>query len=102
MCKVHLSQKLKKGYRYENQFWNPGFTDWFRQLCGYQYLYYEILCYLVSSYSTFFSNYLKNSTQILRPHKENSKVSFNDTLLNFGHCSMETGQQKSGFTFFST
>ena len=36
--------------------------------------YYEILCYIVSAYSPFFSNLLN----------KNLKVSFNDTLLNFG------------------
>ena len=48
------SPKLKTGYRYENQFWNPGFTNGVRQLCGYQYFCNEILFYLGSLYSPFF------------------------------------------------
>ena len=62
------SPKLKTGYRYENQFWNPGFTDGFRQFCGYQYFCYEILCYLVSSYSPFFLNLLKFVKKIFYLH----------------------------------
>ena len=32
----------------------------------------------------FFKSLKSKSTQMLRPQKENSGVSFNDTLLNFG------------------
>ena len=39
----HQSPKLKTGHRYENRFWNPGFTNEVRQFCGYQYLCYEQL-----------------------------------------------------------
>ena len=53
--------KLKTGYRYENQFWNPGFTDGFRQFCGYKYFCYEILFYIVSLYSPFFANLLNQN-----------------------------------------
>ena len=31
-----LSPKLKTGYRYENQFLNPGFTNGFTQFCRYR------------------------------------------------------------------
>ena len=37
------SWKLKTGYCYESQFWNPGFVHGVRQFCGYQYFCYEIL-----------------------------------------------------------
>ena len=59
LLKHSRATKLKTGYRYENQFWNPGFTDGFRQFCGYQYFCYEILCYLVSHILHFFES-LKN------------------------------------------
>ena len=76
------SPKLKTGYRYENQFWNPGFTNGFTQFCRYRYFCFEILYYLVSSYFTIFFESLKSkSTQIIRPKKGNSGVSFNDILL---------------------
>ena len=39
---------------------------------------------------------------MLRPQKGNFEVSFNDTLLNFGLCSMETVQQNGRFTLFSS
>ena len=39
---------------------------------------------------------------MLRPQNGNSGVSFNDTLLNFGLCSMETVQQNGRFTLFSS
>jgi len=55
------SPKLKTGYRYENKFWNPGFTDGFRQFCRYQYFCHEILYYLVSSYSPLFTNLLNQN-----------------------------------------
>ena len=60
---VVQSPKLKTGYRYENQFLNPGFTSGFWQLCGYQYFCYEILFYLVSSYSPILSNFLNQNLQ---------------------------------------
>ena len=52
--KKRRSPKLKTGYRCIKQFWNPGFTNGVRQFCRYQYFSYEILFYLVSSYSRFF------------------------------------------------
>ena len=42
-----LSPKLKTGYSYKNQFWNPSFKNGVRQFCGYQYFCYKILFYLV-------------------------------------------------------
>ena len=60
------------------------FTNGVRQFCGYQYLSYEILFYLVSEYSPFFQFLKSKSTQMLRPQKGNFGVSFNNTLLNFG------------------
>ena len=39
---------------------------------------------------------------MLRPQKGNSRVSFNDTPLNFELCSMETVQQNGRFTLFSS
>ena len=44
----------------------------------------EISFYLFSSYSPLFKSFKSKSTIMLRPHKGNSRVSFNDTLLNFG------------------
>ena len=52
--------------------------------CEYQYFYYEILFYLVSSYSPFFRYLKSKSTRILRHQKDNSGVKFNNTLLRFG------------------
>ena len=47
--------------------------------------------------------YLKSkSTQMISPQKGNSGVLSNDTLLNFGLCSMETVQQNGRFTLFSS
>jgi len=64
------SPKLKTGYRYENQFWNPGFTNGLTQFCRYRYFCFKILYYLVSSYFTIFFESLKSkSTQIIRPQK---------------------------------
>ena len=45
----------------ENQFQYPGFTNGVRQFCGFQYFCYEILFYLVSSYSPFLSNLLNQN-----------------------------------------
>ena len=44
----------------------------------------EISFYLFSSYSPLFKSFKSKSTIMLRPHKGNSRVQFNDTLLNFG------------------
>ena len=44
----------------------------------------EISFYLFSPYSPLFKSFKSKSTIMLRPHKGNSRVSFNDTLLNFG------------------
>ena len=46
----------------------------------------EISFYLFSSYFPLFKSFKSKSTIMLRPHKGNSRVSFNDTLLNFGLC----------------
>ena len=43
MFMYRQSPKLKTGYRYENQFYNPGFTNGVRQFCEYQYFCNEIL-----------------------------------------------------------
>ena len=47
------AQNLRQGVVMKN----PGFTDGFRQFCGYQYFCYEILYYLVSSYFPFFKSF---------------------------------------------
>ena len=74
------SWKLKT----ENQFWNPGFTNGIRQICGYQCFCCVILFYLVCLYSPYFSiSYIK-STHMLKPLKGKLGVSFNDDLSNFG------------------
>ena len=39
---------------------------------------------------------------MLRPQNGNLGVSFNNTLLNFGLCSMDTVQQNGRFTLFSS
>ena len=52
-----------------------------RQFCGCQYFNYEIF---VSSYSPFFSNLSNQNLQNVKTPKRNSRVSLNDTLLNFG------------------
>ena len=63
------SPKLKTGYRYENQFWIPGFTNGVRQFCGYQKFCYEILFYSVSSYSPFLLNLLNQNLQNFKTPK---------------------------------
>ena len=62
----YQSLKLKTGYRYENQFWNPGFTKGVRQFCEYQYFCFDQFFYLVSPYSPSLNS---KSTQMLRPQK---------------------------------
>ena len=55
---------------------------------------YEILFYLVSSYSPFLSNLLNQNLQNeIRLQKGNSGVLFNDTLLNFGLSSLGVPEQ---------
>ena len=49
----------------------------------------------------FFESLKTKSTQMHTP-KGNLGVSFNDSLLNFGLCSMETVQQNGRFTLFSS
>jgi len=39
-------------------------------------------------FSIFFESLKSKSTQMSRPQKGNSEVSFNDTLLNFGLCTL--------------
>ena len=46
--------------------------------------------YLVSLYSPFFESLRSKSTQILKRQKGNSGVSFNDTLLNFCLCIVQS------------
>ena len=82
--KVPQSPKLKTGNRYENKFWNPGFTNGVRQFCGYQYFCFEILFYLVSSYSSFFSNLWNQIYTNVKTPKRKLGRFVNDTLLNFG------------------
>ena len=53
----------------ENQFQYPGFTNGVRQFCGFQYFCYEILFYLVSSYSPFLSNLLNQNLQNVKTQK---------------------------------
>ena len=57
-CKVYTTEwqipKFKTRFCYENQFYIPGFLIRVRHFCGYQYLCYEILFHLVSSYYPFF------------------------------------------------
>ena len=45
---------------------------------------YEILFHLVSLYSPFLLNLLNQNLQNGKSQKGNSRVSFHDTLLNFG------------------
>jgi len=59
------SPKLKTGYRYENQFWNPGFTNGLTQFCRYRYFCFEILFYLILYILPFLSNLLDQNL-----HKE--------------------------------
>ena len=65
-----LSPKLKTGYRYENQFWNPGFTNGFTQFCRYRYFCFEILFYLVSLYFTIFFESLKSKSTQKSPKRK--------------------------------
>ena len=67
---VPQSPKLKTGYRYENQFYNPGFTNGIKQFCGYRYFCYEIF---VSSYSPFFSNLSNKNLQNVKTPKRKLK-----------------------------
>ena len=53
-------------------------------------------------FSIYFEYLKLKSTQMLRPQNGNSEVSFNDTILNFRLCSMETVQQNGRFTLFSS
>ena len=79
------SPKLKTGYRYENQFWNPGLTD--GRLGSYMDIHIFVMKYyfiLFLHTLHFFKSLKSKPTQTLRPQKGNSGVSFNDTLLNFG------------------
>ena len=48
-----LSPKLKTGYRYENQLWNPGFTNGVRQFCGYQYFGKNVILFSYFIFSIF-------------------------------------------------
>ena len=50
----------------------------------YQYFYKEMLFFQFHFSLHFFQSLKSKSTQMLRPLKGNSGVSFNDTLLNFG------------------
>jgi len=61
ICEVRLSPKLKTGYRYENQFWNPGFTNEFTQFCRYRYFCFEILFYLILYILPVLSNILNQN-----------------------------------------
>ena len=55
--------------------------------CEYQY-FCKVMLFFQFLYSLHFFQSLKSKfTQIVRPQKGNSGVSFNDTLLNFGLCS---------------
>ena len=73
------SLQLKTGYRYENQFWNPGLGS-----------FVDINIFVMKHYFMKFlhiPHFLRISSikiyKMLRPQKGNSEVLFNDTLLNF-------------------
>ena len=71
------AQNLRQGIVIKTSF-KTGF-------CGYQYFCYEISFYLVYSYSSFVSNLLNQNLQNVKtPKRKLKRVSFNDTLLNFG------------------
>ena len=97
--KLFQSPKLKTGYRYENQFWNPGFTNGIRQFCRYQYFCYEILFYSVASYSQFSFNLLNQNLQNVKTPKSKlgsfvQRYSFKfraQWCTNFLYCSVLTG-----------
>ena len=84
-CLQSPSPKLKTESCCENQFWHPGFTNGVRQFCGYYYFFlWNIILFSSFIFSIFFKSLKSIFTQMLRPQKGNSGVSFNDTLLNFG------------------
>ena len=73
----------------KSQFYNLGFKNGDRQFCRYQYFHYEILYYLVSSCSPFFKSLKFKSSYMIRPRNGNSGVSFNNTRLHFGLCTLK-------------
>ena len=74
------AQNLRQGIIMKTSFKTRGLRM-VRQFCGCQYFNYEIF---VSSYSPFFSNLSNQNLQNVKTPKRNSRVSLNDTLLNFG------------------
>ena len=69
-CKsMYRAQNLRQGIVMKTSYKNPGFANGVRQFCGYQYFCYEILFYLVSSYSPILSNLLNQNLQNIKTSK---------------------------------
>ena len=75
------SPKLKTAgiASYENQFWNPGFTNGLRQFGGYEYL----ILFSFFVFSIFTNLWNQIYTNVKTPKRKLGRF-VNDTLLNFG------------------
>ena len=93
-----LSPKLKTRYRNENQFWNPGFTNGVRQFCGYQYFCYDVLFYLVSSYSPFFSNLFNQDLHKCIDPKNETREFRSTILFQISGSALHRGVKVPSFT----